>query len=208
MNSSETDGQATDAGYNARLTKSSLKVSEARLVAQALLDSDSPVDALHLVVRSNLLQKRSPSTTSTLASILVRRLASLHRGVWSLVAEGGPSEATIAVMAATVKSERLLADYMDSVMREALRTYVPVLQARDWAPFLEGCAELDPVVTRWTPIVRAKLRENINRILAESRYVADTRTLMLQRVHVPRSLSSLLEAAGEERVLRILQVAE
>jgi hypothetical protein len=111
-------------------------------------------------------------------------------------------------MACCVKSERLLADYMDQVFREAVRTYAAALDPHVWSGFIEACAERDPRVRRWTPVVLSKLRENVHRILAEAGYLADTRSRTLQKVHVPESVAELLESADEARVLRILRVAE
>ena len=193
--------------YNARLTKSSLRVPECRIVARELLARPAE-DAVAAILRDNLLQKRSLATARTLVSLLATRLTTVDRVVLDLVVHGDATESVLAVMAATMKAETLLADFVGQVVGDVVSSYGDAIPPSAWRDFIEACADRDPRVRAWTPEVVAKLRQNVYRILAEAGYVHDTATMRIQRVIVPKALSDVLVASGDEAVLGLLRVTE
>ena len=193
--------------YNANLVKASLKLEESRVIAALLLRGVDEAQWRHAILVDNVLQKRSPSTASTFAVFIRQRLDSMTPPLWELVRDGANVVATQAVLAATVKNSRLLGDFLDLTVRDRLRLFKTALTHKDWEEFVEGCVARDPHAADWTPAVVTKLRQNVFRILNEAGYVADTRTMALQRVAVAPEVKRYLEDSGERYVLRCLQVA-
>jgi hypothetical protein len=130
----------------------------------------------------------------------------MNRGIWELVCDSAPQVATQAVLAATLKHNRLLADFFDQVLREHSRQFKTTITDRDWANYIESCAGRDPNVATWTPEVVIKLRQVVFRILAEAEYVESTKTMRLQHVTVAAPVTQCLEMAGEAEVLRLMRV--
>ena len=58
----------------------------------------------------------------------------------------------------------------------------------------------------WTPVVVAKLRQVVFRILDEAEYVDSAKTLKLQRVAVAAPVARYLEDAGDVEILRLMRV--
>ena len=193
--------------YNANLVKASLKLEESRVIAALLLQGVDAAQWRQAILVDNVLQKRSPSTASTFAVFIRQRLDSMTPPLWELVRDGTNAVATQAVLAATVKHSRLLGDFLDLTVRDRLRLFKAALTHKDWDEFVEGCVARDPHVSDWTPAVVTKLRQNVFRILGEAGYVADTRTMALQRVAVAPEIRRYLEDSGERYVLRCIGVA-
>jgi hypothetical protein len=193
--------------YNANLVKASLKLEESRVIASLLLQGVDEAQWRQAILVDNVLQKRSPSTANTFATFIRQRLGLMTPALWELVRDGSNTVATQAVLAATVKHSRLLGDFLELIVRDRLRLFKTALARKDWEEYVEGCEARDPHVADWTPAVVDKLRQNVFRILHEAGYVADTRTMALQRVTVVPEVLRCLEENDERYVLRCVQVA-
>ena len=193
--------------YNANLVKASLKLEESRVIAALLIQGVDEAQWRQAILVDNVLQKRSPSTANTFAVFIRQRLGLMTPELWELVRDGSKVVATQAVLAATVKHSRLLGDFLDLVVRDRLHLFKATLTKKDWEEFIEGCVARAPHVADWTSGVVDKLRQNVFRILGEAGYVADTRTMALQRVTIMPEVLRYLEENDERYVLRCLQVA-
>jgi hypothetical protein len=194
--------------YNANLTKASLKVGETRILARALLRCESEADWKRAIVEENILHKRNPVTATTLAAVLRQRLEPLDVSMIEIISGGEGHEAALCILAGTLKQSALLRDFFDTTLGDLYRSFVQAIPPNAWAKFIECCEGRDPTISRWKPVVVRKLRQNVLRILAESGYIEDTRTLRLVRVQIPSSLASKLESLGEHDVLRLLSVGD
>src|SRR5690606_563062 len=98
---------------------------------------------------------------------------------------GRESEVQIQLLlAAAIKHSPLLGDFMRNVYAFRQRRLESALEPHDWPDFLAECAHHDPAVALWADSTRAKLFQVIVRILAESKYIDNPRTMKL----TPRSL--------------------
>ena len=104
--------------YSANLAKASLKLAESRIIAALLLEGADDEAWRQAILEENVLQKRSASTAKAFADYIRHRLSTINRGIWELIRDtGAPKVATQAVLAATLKHNRLLADFFDQVLR-------------------------------------------------------------------------------------------
>ena len=197
----------SQSSYNANLVKASLKLEESRVIAALLLQGVDKVQWRQAILVDNVLQKRSPSTANTFAVFIRQRLSLMTPELWCLVRDGSNVVATQAVLAATIKHSRLLGDFLGLVVWDRLCLFKATLTNKDWEEFIEGCEARDAHVGDWTPAVVTKLRQNVFRILGEAGYVADTKTLALQRMTVVPEIVRYLEENDERYVLRCIQVA-
>lgn len=190
--------------YVANLTKGSLKVAESRVIAGLLLEGLSVSEVKAVAVKGNLLQKRSPEATRTLASHLAWRLASVPSCLLQLVFQGSNREATQACLACLTMRSPLFSDYLKDSVSEVRAQRRSHLAPADWSSYLDVLESRDPSVRAWTSPVRAKLRQNIWRILAEAEIVNSTKHLRLQSVRLEESVKKCLTDSTLSPILNTL----
>ena len=196
--------------YSANLTKGSLKPKESRLLADLLLLGLSPSEVIGRAVDENLLQKRSPSSNQTIASYILKRLGAAPKEVIQVIARGDSREVVQGTLVAALAESKLLRTFLSHTVAEVRSSGRGFLTSSDWSSYIDWLESVQPEVIKWTPVVRAKLRQNIWRILAESELVDSTKTLRLQslrlepviRIHLAdsslSSVASALALAGAE----------
>ena len=193
--------------YKADITAGALKVPESRVIADLLLRGVDDEGWAEAIAQKNVLQVRNPKTAKRLTLLIRGRLETMGKELWRLARDGKGDVATHAVLAAAVKHSRLLADFLDLVVREQYRLYAKALSNKLWDDFLDGCRERDPDMPAWHESTRKRLRSSVFQTLAQAGYVVNTRSLKLQTVHVAAPVVRYLEGHGEEYVLRCIQVA-
>lgn len=192
--------------FSGDMAAGSLLVVESRKIARLLLEGSSKDDWYRAIVVENILQKRSPSSAIRQARLIRHRLQLMTPTLWEMVEKGDAETATQALLASAIKHSRLLADFMDQVVRHHHRVFDPQLSARDWSDFLETCGHLDANVNTWSELTRKKLRQVIFRILAEAKYVDSTRSMKLTPVVVVDEVRRYLLENQELFVLRCMEV--
>ena len=194
--------------YTATISSTSLRVRECRIVADLLLQAVSKEEWTKAVVEQNVLTMGRSVTIIRSSNILRARLEPLGEGLWRMVRDGGQEQATQAAFAGAVRHSRLVGDFMDLTMREQRALFAKKLEKRVWSDYMEGCRGRDPDMPYWSDTTVAKLRSVVFSMLAEAKYLKDTRSLLLQTVFVDAQLDAYLKDRGETYVLRCLQVME
>jgi hypothetical protein len=159
-------------------------------------------------VIDNILQKRTPAAAKRQARLIKNRLSLMQRDLWEIILSGPNDAATQALLAAAIKHSRLLGDFMDTVVRRHRLAFTPKLSDKDWKEFMDACAQVDPAVDQWTASTRAKLRQVVFRILAESGYVDTTRNLRLMPVIVIPEIRRYLLNHSEHDILRCMEATQ
>lgn len=178
-----------------------------RIAALLLMQPDDTVWR-HAIEIGNILQKNTPATARRQATLIRKRLMTLDPQGWEMVAERGSEVQIQLLLAAAIKHSPLLGDFMRNLYAMRQRRLEPALAPQDWPDFLAECAHHDPAVTQWADSTRAKLFQVIVRILAESKYIDNPRTMKL----TPRSLHPAVRRYLAERqetyVLECLERAQ
>lgn len=194
--------------YNAEIVAGSLLVRESRKIARLLLSNAGPDDWHQAIIIDNILQKRTPASAQRQARLIKNRLSAMDPELWDLIVQG-PSDVTVqALLAAAIKHSRLLGDFMDTVIRQYWRTFSQKLSDKDWKDFLEVCGQIDPAIHQWTASTRAKLKQVIFRILAESKFIDNTKNLQLLPVLVIPEIRQYLLKKSEHDILRCMEATQ
>ena len=191
--------------YRATIT-SSLKVAESRIIADLMLRRCNSHEWQDKVVKKNVLQVGSPETAKRLSTLLRARLRLMQPALWEMVRNGSSTLATQACFAAAVKHSPVLGDFLDLAIREQYRLYRRKLSIQLWDHFIEDCYNRDPGMSKWSESTIIRIRTAIFAILAQAKYIENTRTLKLQRVYVASEVLNYLHQNNEQYVLRCIEV--
>jgi len=194
--------------YNGEIVAGSLLIRESRKIARLLLNNADSGEWHQAIVIENVLQKHRPDTAMRQARLIKNRLSLMTPKLWEIVDKGSMDVAVQALLAASIKHSRLLGDFMDKTLRECWRTFTKNISIKDWKDFLETCAQVDPKVDKWTNSTRSKLKQVVFRILAESKYIACTKSLRLLPVSIIPDIRKYLIENSEDYVLCCMEVTQ
>jgi len=192
--------------YNSSIVSGSLLMEESRKIADLLLKNIDADQWYQAVVVENLLQKRSPVTAGKQARLIKNRLILMDKALWSLVRDGSFQVASQALLAAAIKHSRLLGDFMNTVLRQHRQTFTKIIDVKDWNLYLEQCAQINPEVGLWKETTRSKLKQIVFRILAEAKYIENTRSCKLIPVSLTPQIKSYLVKNKEDYVLSCMDI--
>lgn len=194
--------------YNGEIVAGSLLIRESRKIARLLLNNADSDTWHQAIVIENILQKHRPDTAIRQARLIRNRLSLMKSKLWEIVDKGSTDVASQALLAAAIKHSRLVGDFMDTVIKQHWQTFTKNISVRDWKDFFETCAQIDPKVEKWTDSTQSKLKQVVFRILAESKYIACTRSLRLLPVSIIPDVKKYLIENSEDYVLCCMEVTQ
>ena len=194
--------------YNGDIAAGSLLIQETRKIASLLLNNVAGKEWRRAIEFDNILQKRSPASAIRQARLIKKRLTLMTPELWKLIKEGNSDIAVQAILAASIKHSLLLGDFMDKTLREHWLTFNYKISAKDWKNYLETCVQIDPKVSEWKDSTISKLKQVVFRILAEAKYIDNTRTLKLLPVSIVPELRHYLTKNSENYVLKCMGVTQ
>ncbi len=201
-----TSARKAEPRYKADITAGALKVAESRIIADLLLRNLDEKQWKKVILTDNILQTHNPATATRLTRLIRGRLETMDEKLWRLVRDGNSVIATQAIFAAALKQSRLLGDFLDLVVREQLRVFMPVLSNKLWEAYLLECRGRDPEMPEWNSSTKNRLRSSVFQILAQVGYIDNTRTLKLQSVFIAPQVLHYLQEHQEDYVLRCIQI--
>jgi hypothetical protein len=202
----ESNNHLTSQRYNAEIVAGALMISESRQIARRLLDGVTDLELKKLLVEDNILQKRIPSTALRQAALIKKRLQLVNKELLGVIADGTRDVATQALLAAAIKHNKLLGDFMLRVVKEHWLAYEKQLKRSDWPLFLEECQHIDPTVLTWSKATRQKIGQVVVRCLIEARYIDGTKSLQITPVHIYREVLDYLRRNDEQYVLACMEI--
>lgn len=193
--------------YNAEIYVGALLPLESRRIAKLLLSEPDRAAWAHAIEAENILQKRTVATAARQARLLRRRLTMLDAEGLKMIAERESEVVIQMLMAAAVKHSLLLGDFMLRVYADRQRRLEPALSRSDWQDFLAECEHRDSSLTAWPQSTKDKMLQVILRILAESKYIENSKSMKLSPQSLHPDVRRYLNAHGESYVLECLERA-
>lgn len=191
--------------YKADIAGGSLKVYEARIIADLLLRNLSASEWRQAIELDNVLQKTSVGTAKRQASLIKARLKLMTPELWTIIRDGTKPAATQAVFACAIAHSTLLRDFLIHDVRDRFRSGNLVLTRSHWRSFVAACQERDPDMTVWSESTADKLGDSVLRILAEVGMLSDGERPSLQPVHYQPEVMDYLKRHKCDEVLRAMQ---
>lgn len=196
--------------YKADLAGVALKPQESRTIAAWLLGRFGIVNDdswLKLIYRDNEVQIKGRSTLRRQSNLLRARLSLASPGILELVADGNYRETTQACLSAAIKHSRLIADFMDIVLRAERAQGNREIDSYHWRKFLEQCRANDPNMGDWSPATSIRLKTTVFSILCEAGLMTRGRRHVIQDPSYENSVIQALESEREDFCLRCMRYA-
>jgi len=193
--------------YNAEISAGSLMLSESRKIAALLLTNPSNTEWEHALKVENILQKNTPATAYRQAQLIRKRLVTLDKEAWKVIADGDMEVSTQLLLAAACKHSRLLEDFLRDVYAKQLSRMALALSRHLWDAFWVECAHRDAEIEDWSASTKAKLFEVIARILVEAKYLDSSRKLNMTPPSLHPTVISFLKRYGESDILSTMKVS-
>lgn len=158
----------TSARYALSFTSGGLLAREAELLASLYLGIRDWNAVRRTVLEQNLLQTRTSSSSLRLSRETVQRLAVLSEPELELLVEASPTERGHLMWIAACRRYDLIGDFAEEVLRERFLLMTPTLGNEDFDRFVTGKSLWHPELDDLKSSTRAKLRQNVFRMLYEA----------------------------------------
>lgn len=191
--------------FRADLSAGSLLIRESRVIADLLLQEAKPEDFQQALMRDNVLQKKNPVSARRQARLIRNRLEPMSRDIWLFVCDGSLDQAVHALLCSAIRQNRLLGDFLLTVVQEHHRTFKKSISSQDYHHFFQRCIQIKPDLAELSPSTVEKIRQVVFRVLAEAGIVESSRSMRLRAFHLLPEIRACMIAMDEEYVLKCLE---
>lgn len=191
--------------YNAEISAGSLMPLESKRIAALLLTKPDEAAWLDAIEVQNILQKKTPATARRQATLIRKRLLTLEKQAWEMLATRESEVVNQLLLAASIKHSQLLGDFLRVVYAQRLRGLEGTLAANNWHDFLAEIAHHDASVSGWSESTKAKLFQVIVRILAEAKFLVSARSMRITPQALHPDVARYLRKHHEAYVLECLE---
>lgn len=191
--------------YKAEISAGSLMPLESRRLAAFLLTSPDEKSWRHALVEENILQKKTPSTALRQAKLIRDRLNTVDAIALEMIANREQEVSLQLLLVTALKHSPLLADFIANVYIQRQRQMDLAIQTSDWENFLIDCTNRDASVSEWSKSTHAKLFEVIRRILVETKYLENSRTMKITPQSLHPDVKRYLASHEEHNLIHLLE---
>lgn len=194
--------------YKADLAGVALKPHESRTIAKWLLGGFGEVSDVSwqkLIYADNAVEISGRSTLRRQSNLIRSRLSLISPDLLALIVEGSYRETIQACLAAAIKHSKLLADFLDTIVRREFASGGRELDLYHWRAFLEACKLRDPNMSDWSPASSIRIRTTVMSILHEADLVDRGKPVKIKAPAYEKAVVEILERDGESWCLRCMR---
>lgn len=189
-------------GYNGGLTREQFLFYEMRIVARAVCRGEDRESMIEAIKRDNLFQFPTERMIESIAKTCLKRIDAL--GSPALVEElahGDMSDAKLIDLYAMMRYNRLVWDFMTTVIAEKYRTQDFTWSQTELTMFILHLQEQDEKVAAWSDATIQKIKQVLKKSLVESGYLASVKATRLEFVCPGDVLIEGIRANGDQDAL-------
>lgn len=188
--------------YNGAITQEQFLFYEMRITAEQLLKHGNEESAIQHIVSNNLYQYPTGRSLRKIALSCIKRLRVLaNENLLQHIVHGSADEAKQICLYAMMKQNRLVHDFMLSIIGEKYRTFDTKFDKVDLSAFILRLQEQDAKVAGWSVSSITKIKQVLKKMLVDNGYLAHARATTLQPVLLSAVLENAIRANGEEYLL-------
>ena len=181
--------------YNGGLTREQFLFYEIRILARLLLEGLSCEDAVKRITDENLFQFPTERMIGSISNACYKRIQALNSNeLVELLANGSLEVAKQVNLYAMMKYNRLVWDFMITVIGEKYRTQDFTLTKTDISAFFFALREQNEDVATWSENTIEKIKQVLVKSLVECEYLDSTKSETLNPVYLYPELEEVLES--------------
>lgn len=181
--------------YNGGLTREQFLFYEIRILAKLLMDGISYEDAVKKITRENLFQFPTERMITSISNACYKRIQALDSdALVEILADGSLEVAKQVNLYAMMKYNRLVWDFMTTVIGEKYRTQDFTLTKTDISAFFFALREQNEDVANWSENTIQKIKQVLVKSLVECEYLDSTKSETLNPVYLYPELEEVLES--------------
>lgn len=191
-------GIGADSKYNGALTREQFLFHEMRITAKMMVDGFSDSDILTAITQDNLFQLPTERSVNSLAKCCLKRLHALNDAeLVQAIAQAPAEDAKQICLYAMMKQNRLVWDFMTTVIGEKYRLLDTSFSRMDLNIFFARLQEQNDSVAAWSDQTIQKIKSVLARILVENDYLDSNRSITLNPVLIVPLLEAKIRDAGD-----------
>ena len=171
--------------YNGGLTREQFLFFETKTLAKLLFEGKSIDEALFFIKQENLFQFPTERMIESIANSCYRRLQALESDTLiEVIATASVDVAKQVNLYAMMKQNRIVWDFMTTVIGEKFRTQDFSFSKKDTSGFMFQLQEQNEDVATWSDSTIQKIKQVLVKILVECGYLDNTKSEFLNPVYL------------------------
>lgn len=191
--------------YSARLTGEPFLFNECRTLAK-LLAAGENIDALKVRnITENLILHKKINSLKRVNLPIFRRLSVISPAAMQILADGDLDSAKIILLVSIAKTDRLVRDFLINIYSDKLAMKLSKIDKSDIERYFESVYEEEPYLRDRTEQTKAKLKQQLMKIMVESGLTDKQSTsFLVTRPNFSNKLANQLVADGDSEYIKIL----
>ena len=184
--------------YNGSLTREQFLFYEIRTVASLMQQGLSRDEILEKIQNENLFQFPTERMISSIAGTCFKRIDALDSETLVYLLANAPADVAKQInLYAMMKYNRIVWDFMTTVIAEKYRTQELEFSKKDLNVFFFRLQEQNDTVASWSDSTINKIKQVLNRTLVECDYLDSTRSTRLNLVSIAPELENEIRASND-----------
>ena len=193
--------------YNGGLTREQFLFFETKTLAKLLVDGEAINEAIDRIKQENLFQFPTERMIVSIANGCYRRLQALESDyLIEVIATASIDVAKQVNLYAMMKQNRIVWDFMTTVIGEKYRTQDFSFTKKDMSGFMFQLQEQNEDIANWSDSTIQKIKQVLTKILVECDYLDSIKSEVLNPVYLYPELEEELRAKNEFAVLSAFNV--
>lgn len=183
----------TTSSHYKTITREQFLFHEMRITARQMANTSNKKNLINEIADNNLFQFPTERMIRNIANVCYNRLESLDSSeLIELIGEGSISAAKQTCLYAMMCSNRLIWDFMSTVIAEKFRTKDFHYSRRDLNSFFTRLQEQNDEVASWSDGTVKKCKSVLNRMLIETEYLDSSKSEQLNPVLIDQELKRIM----------------
>ena len=188
--------------YNGGLTREQFLFYEIRTVASLLTQGLSRKEILSTVLADNLFQFPTERMVSSILTTCFKRIDALDSETLIFELANAPADVAKQInLYAMMKYNRIVWDFMTTVIAEKYRTQEFEFSKKDLNLFFFQLQEQDDAIASWSESTISKIKQVLTKTLVECEYLDSPKATKLNMISIAPELEDELRANNDVAAL-------